>query len=381
MTKYGIEDLKDPDILRNFCNKTLGQGKKVGQLMLYRCPWGVHTRLKLEVAERDGVGVAMCRACNRGGTVFDVAAGVLGLDGKSNFPAVVQSVADTVGYALRDSGAEKTQKRRRNRKTRFFCSGDVSGAGVPIPAIERPLVYLPPDKEAAALEAVRRAASSPDSLSEWASRLGLPLDVMNFHTDIQEAGPCGLLGLDEKGRLLYVYTHVPADGEPVRVLGIKTRNPEGVQPRFLMTGSKQAPWGWDAVDSAGVVFVTEGESDALAVRAALWEWLEVWVHNMPDSYPEADELPAVVAKPDAGTFRAEWAYRLKGKDVELVADNDDAGRRGAEKTAEILRAAGVRRVFLWTPPAGVKDARAALAVSCPWQMANDLIMNRKEIKK
>ena len=199
------------------------------------------------------------------------------------------------------------------------------------------------------------------------------------HTDIQEAGALGLLGIDEHGRLLYVYTHLPAAGEAVRVVGVKTRNLPGVEPRFLMRGSKQMPWGWDSVDAAGLVFVTEGESDALAVRAALWAWLDDWAHNEPDTFPAADAWPVVVGKPDAGTFRDTWARRLVGKDVVLIVDNDDAGRKGAEKTAGILRAAGVRRVFVWTPPAGVKDARAALDVSRPWLLADDLMENRKEL--
>jgi hypothetical protein len=238
---------------------------------------------------------------------------------------------------------------------------------------------MPSDEEAAALDAVRHAAASPDALAWWADRLGLPLDVLMFHTDIQEAAPFGLLGLDERGRLLYVYTNRPAADEPVRVVGVKTRNLPGAEPRFLMRGSKQTPWGWDAVDSAGHVFITEGESDALAVRAALWAWLDDWAHNEPDSFPAADALPVVVGKPDAGTFRDTWARLLVGKDVVLVVDNDDAGRKGAEKTAGILRAAGVRRVFLWTPPAGAKDARAALDAARPWLLADDLLENRKEI--
>ena len=63
----------------------------------------------------------------------------------------------------------------------------------------------------------------------------------------------------------------------------------------------------------------------------------------------------------------------------LIVDNDDAGRKGAEKTAGILRAAGVRRVFVWLPPDGVKDARAALDAARPWLLADDLMENRKEL--
>ena len=375
-----VAALKAPDMLHAYCRAALGAGKQTGRLTFYPCPWGAHSRPKLEVSERDGVGVAMCRACDCGGTVYDVAAGVLGLDVRKDFPAVVQAVADAVGYVLRDDAAETPRKGHRKGKTGF--SRPLGAVAAPSPArpVEKTLEYLPPDEEAAALDAVRRAADNPARMAEHAALLGLPPDVMMFHTDIQEAGALGLLGLGKGGRLLYVYTHRPAAGEPVRVVGVKTRNLPGVEPRFLMRGSKQMPWGWDSVDAAGLVFVTEGESDALAVRAALWAWLEDWAHNEPNSFPAADAWPVVVGKPDAGTFRDEWARRLVGKDVELIVDNDDAGRKGAEKTAGILRAAGVRRVFVWMPPDGVKDARAALDVSHPWLLADSLFFGRRELK-
>lgn len=371
--------LRAPDVLHAYCRATLGEGKQVGRLMFYPCPWGAHTRLKLEVTEKDGDGVCICRACDRGGTVYDVAAGVLGLDVRKDFPAVVQAVADTVGYVLRDDAAEMPQKGHRKGKTGFSRPLGAVAAPAPARPVEKPLEYLPPDEEAAALDAVRRLAASPDSRARWADRLGIPRHVVMFHTDIQECARFGLLGLDERGRLLYVYTHCPGASEPVRVLGVKTRNLPGVEPRFLMRGSKQVPWGWNTVDAAGLVMVTEGESDALAVRAAVWAWLNDWAHNEPDTFPDDDALPEVVGKPDAGTFRDTWARRLVGKDVMLIVDNDDAGRKGAEKTACILRAAGVRRVFMWTPAAGVKDARAALDAARPFLLADALFENRKEL--
>ena len=379
LTSADITALKSPDVLHAYCRAALGAGKQVGRLMFYPCPYGAHSRPKLEVSERDGVGVAMCRACDRGGTVYDVAAGVLGLDARKDFPAVVQAVADAVGYVLRDDAAETPRKSHRKRKTGFSRPlGAVATPALSRP-VEKPLEYLPPDEEAAAFDAVRRAADNPARMAEYAALLGLPLDVLMFHTDIQEAAPFGLLGLDERGRLLYVYTHRPAADEPVRVVGVKTRNLPGAEPRFLMRGSKQMPWGWDSVDAAGLVFVTEGESDALAVRAAFQSWLEYWARNEPYTYPAEEDLPVVVGKPDAGTFRDTWARLLVGKDVVLIVDNDDAGRKGAEKTAGILRAAGVRRVFMWTPPAGAKDARAALDAARPWLLADDLMINRKEL--
>lgn len=375
-----ISALKAPDVLHSYCRVVLGTGKQVGRLAFYPCPYGAHSRPKLEVTERDGCGVALCRACNQGGTVYDVAAGVLGLDVKRDFPAVVQAVADAVGYVLHDDSSGTPKKNSRRRKAGVKHSFIYPAPPVPDTPVDKPLEYLPADEEAAALDAVRCAADNPARLAEHAAALGLPVEVLRFHTTPGEAAPCGLLGLDERGRLLYVYTHCPVAGAMPRVFAVKRRSLPGETPRFIMRGSPALPWGMDAVDAAGLILVTEGESDALAVRAAFWSWLDDWARNEPDTYPPADALPAVIAKPSAGTFKETWSHRLKGKDVILVADNDPAGRTGADKTAAILHAAGVRRVFLWTPPAGgAKDARAALDAARPWLLADDIMENRKAI--
>ena len=67
---------------------------------------------------------------------------------------------------------------------------------------------------------------------------------------------------------------------------------------------------------------------------------------------------------------------LVGKDIILVVDADEAGIKGADKTAKILRAAGVRRIFTWLPPDGCKDARAAFNPSAPSNLAESIITNK-----
>lgn len=141
--------LKAPDVLHAYCRAALGAGKQVGRLTFYPCPWGAHTRPKLEVTERDGVGVAMCRACDKGGTVFDVAAGVLGLDARKDFAAVVQGVADAVGYVLRDDDTGTPQKTHRKRKAGFSRPLGVVAPPASVTPAEKPLEHLPADEEAA----------------------------------------------------------------------------------------------------------------------------------------------------------------------------------------------------------------------------------------
>lgn len=373
-----IAALRAPDVLQAYCSAALGQGKRIGRLTFYACPFGSHTRPKLETAEKDGCGVALCRACNRGGTVFDIAAGVIGADPRKDFAACVQAVADAVGYTLTGKDDGNTPKKgRRSRKAAFSArEGVLTPPAMEIPA-ESALAYLPPDEESAALEAVRRLAACPDMQARFAKMLNLPPWIIQSHTDIQECACRGLLGLDARGRLLYVYTHAPADGEPVRVLGVKTRNPQGENPRFLMRGSKQTLWGADDATLSDVAILTEGESDALAVRASLECWLECWIHEEPATMPPR---VAVFARPDAGTFRESWARALRGKAVILLTDADDAGEQGASRIESMLHSAGVRLVYKWTPPAGLKDARAAFDKNKPADLMRDIITRKTSFK-
>ena len=374
-TQSDIAALKGADVLQAYCERALGQGKRVGGKMFYPCPYGAHTRLKLEVTDKNGCGLALCRACNRGGSVFDVAAGVLGVDPRKDFAACVEAVADAVGYNLTPDDGTAPKKARRSRKAGFSRPLAVPARPVPVEPVGEPLEYLSPDEEAAALAAVERLRNATRLMADFAAMLGLPLGVIRSHTDMSLAVR-GLLGVDERGRLVYVYTHCLDDAAPVRVYSVKTRNPQGMQPRFLMRGKKCALWGADDATARDAVWITEGESDALAVRAAVEDWHEIALHTL-DKYDPAT-FPAAVAKPDAGTFKPAWVRSLANKEVTLISDNDAAGAEGAAKTAEILHAAGVRCVYVWKPES-VKDARAAFDRVEPWRLAANVYKNRKAI--
>lgn len=379
-----IAALRAPDVLQDYCRAALGAGKKTGPLTFYPCPYGSHTRPKLETTEKDGCGVALCRACNRGGTVYDIAAAVEGIDPRKDFARCVQTVADAVGYTLTDTGTENAPKKsNRRRKSAFSARRGISAPPVEQTPAEKPLELLPPEEEAAALDAVRRLAARPDLQAQFAAMLNLPPWIIQSHTDIQECACRGLLGVDERGRLVYVYTCCPADDAPVRVHMVKTRCKEipwGKNNKFRIPPgqSKSRLWGIDSAEYAGMVIVTEGESDALAVRAAVESEFERWLTDEPETYPE-NALPAVVAKPDAGTFRESWAHALCDKSVVLLVDGDEAGQKGAEATAEALKKAGVRMVKRWTPAEGKKDARTAFDPARPWLLMRDIITRMTDI--
>ena len=365
--------LLEPEYLHSYCSSKLGNAQRMGNLWVYPCPYGKHTRAKLQVREYQGKGLAKCWACGAGGSVFDVAAAVEGLDVKKDFPAVVRAVADAVGYTLQtdDSGTPKESSRKR--KTGFSRPQGAVTPPAPATPAEKPLEYLPPDEQQRVLQCMQRAEDYPEKLREQADLLGIPFEELEFRVHLDSL-KYGGIGLDEHGRLMYVY----ADNG--NIFAAKTRNHPGRQPRFILRGSPALPWGMEDAEMAETVIITEGESDSMAIHSSFYAFMEWVSHNAPDRYPRPELVPAVIAKPSAGTFKETWGTKLRGKDVILVVDNDDAGRNGAEKTAVILRAAGVRRIFTWLPPDDCKDARAALDAARPWGLAENILTTKRNAK-
>ena len=90
-----------------------------------------------------------------------------------------------------------------------------------------------------------------------------------------------------------------------------------------LTGKATAPWRmeWASNPDVHTVYVTEGESDCLALIAA---------------GVEADGTAACVASPGTSFPRA-WAPLFKGKRVVLCFDTDNAGRVATATVAAILK--------------------------------------------
>lgn len=106
--------------------------------------------------------------------------------------------------------------------------------------------------------------------------------------------------------------------------GLKWRNPDPKgKPRFMwLTGKATAPWRIEWVKpETHTVYLTEGESDCLALIAARLE---------------ADETAACVASPGT-SFPREWAPLFKGKRVILCFDTDQPGRVATTTVAAILK--------------------------------------------
>jgi twinkle protein len=103
----------------------------------------------------------------------------------------------------------------------------------------------------------------------------------------------------------------------------------GVKLRWRQNGERLIrwafgqPWLWRGgfLWSHEIVFVTEGETDAV---------------SLIDAGLERDGSTVAVAVPSASTFNSEWAALFAGKDVILSFDSDDAGRHATAKVSRLL---------------------------------------------
>jgi 5S rRNA maturation endonuclease (ribonuclease M5) len=120
-----------------------------------------------------------------------------------------------------------------------------------------------------------------------------------------------------------------------RIVGIRTRTPCG--RKFALAGSKQGYFMCTYARPQQRVFLVEGPTDAAAVHSLGLE-----------AIGRASCLHLSHALRDA----------LAGRTVLVVADNDEAGRRGASRAAEFLDRS---RVTVMSPPAQFKDMRAWIA--------------------
>lgn len=91
---------------------------------------------------------------------------------------------------------------------------------------------------------------------------------------------------------------------------------------FLWEGEGLSLWRRHGIPCATHIYLTEGETDAIA---------------LVDAGVEDDPYATVVAVPGAGNFQQAWAEQFKGKVVTLCFDNDKAGQAGANKTGTLLK--------------------------------------------
>lgn len=369
LNQKDIDALKTLGAMHAYCERMLGAGSIHGSTTYYRCPWGNHEQDKLEIREWKGKGNCKCWACNQQGDIFDLAAVVLGLDLQTGFREIAKHVAQETGLPLRDEVGHYIVEEDTTRTLNQSSKQKIKE--------HRRLPKPKEMTERAALQAVKYAADNPHAMLNYAELLSLPHEVLMEHTKLANADN-GLLGIDHSGHLLYLYSYRD-DADSVRVLAVKQRGMpyESTRFRWLRHHPSQSLFGVHAVEKSKIVILTEGESDALAVRASLGAWLEYMALEAPEKEDKLENMFAVVAKPSAHISGVEWALPLRGKDVIMCVDNDNAGIEGAKGTIERLRSVGACRVYVWSPSDGKKDARSMYCQRQPDALMTDIIRKKK----
>lgn len=244
-----------------------------------------------------------CYPCGFLGDVFALSQW---LGRSSCFLEAIQDVAATLGVHLPQSPGGATTK--------------------PVTALQRPAKQPDPpfvlsDAESEKIHAARLAFSDAfwnedPIIDRIAASLGFDRETLR----LASWGSSGL-GL-ANGWLCYAYPQ-----------GLKWRNPNvNANPRFVwLVGKALAPWRMEWVKpETRTIYVTEGESDCLALIAAGLE---------------ADGTAACIASPGT-SFRREWAALFRGKRVVLCFDTDQPGIAAGTSVAAILKG-HAKEVLTW----------------------------------
>jgi len=267
---------------------------KQGARLVGKCPCHDDTSPSFAIygSKLENAG---CFPCGFSGDIF---AASQWMGRASNFPEAVCDVAATLGVCLPDSTAG-TATRHATAPQR------------PAKQPEPPFTLSAGDREkihTARLAFTDAFHDGNPTVDRIAESLGLSRETLR----LASWGESGL-GL-ANGWLCYRY---PA--------GLKWRNPDPqAKTRFQwIVGKATAPWrmGWASKPEVQTVFLTESESDCMAlIEAGL----------------ESDGTAACVASPGTN-FSQAWAELFAGKRVTICFDPDPPGIAAAAKVAAWLK--------------------------------------------
>ena len=179
---------------------------------------------------------------------------------------------------------------------------------------------LPEHNEVMA-EIARRVLRSTDNknLVEFALELGVDVEsVNNFNVGYDEA------------RKEYLFPMLRGRD---KVVGVRIRNKTG--GKFSIKGSKNGLFVPNNFRDEGVVYICEGESDAMALHSCYLN---------------------VVGRPSCNSCEKIIKELVEDRDVVICLDQDEAGRKGAEKLAQYLKI-HCKSVKMFEAPDGINDMR------------------------
>jgi putative DNA primase/helicase len=183
-------------------------------------------------------------------------------------------------------------------------------------------LYAPPERVSLA------SAALPDQreITRYAERLQRSPETLRMLLELKgwKAGTCAVLELGLVGDRITIPLRNP-DGTLGNFLRYHP-NGNGKGPKMLAeSGYPRTPYYW-LDDKAELVWIVEGEPDAISV---------------------ANVGLSVIGAPGASAkAHAEWLDPVRDRDVVVCMDNDDAGRRAAQRWARAASTRGARSVRL-----------------------------------
>lgn len=264
------------------------------------CPLHADSEPSFTADLKGGVWVWKCWPCDHGGTVIDLHAELNNLARGSK--AAIVGTAAILGLDPADGLVHQKAPR-------------IQPAASAPPKEAPPKNPLPANFDEIHRIARRRVYEFPRIQQAIAKELGVSQTTIASLVFTSDA-----LGWSKKHqRPLYLYE-----------TGVKLRNHADTKVRFQwLMGRAEKPWRAHFLERPQVtrVFLTEGESDAIAL-------IDAGLENL---HPKEGETGTTIIASPGTSFKAEWASLIAGKDLVLCMDNDNAGNKAAEKIAQLCQ--------------------------------------------
>ena len=300
----------------------------------YRIPCPVHggKDANCAVGVRDGVVQFVCHSgcAGQGGDGLALIAAVRGLDVRAHFPEVLREAAGIAGVLLdAPSGNARAPWRRPEPKVDPAEEARLRSVAESRERVLASLLELSPlagdglaylrDERGLSEATLRAARVGYVSDAELVRRILL----RSFSADVLDE-----LGVVYHGEYLAFRAHrllfpLIANGLPIYLQGRALGAVEKKQDRWRsMRGGVPALYNLDTLEQTDLpVLLAEGPIDTLSAAQ--------WVPGV-----------AAVGVFGAGGLKPEWCPPLRGRDVLVALDPDEAGERGAAESSRMLLAAG-----------------------------------------
>ena len=148
----------------------------------------------------------------------------------------------------------------------------------------------------------------------------------------------------------------PMSNAESQIIGIRRRFPDG--SKVSLTGSKNGMFIPTDLSPEGLFLICEGPTDTAAAIDLGFD---------------------AVGRPNCNSKVDMTAELVKGRDVVIVGDNDEAGRAGVDRLSDtlVLYCKNVKIVY---PPVGVKDLRDWLSIGLTAEKLKDIIGNTEPVR-